>query len=220
MDVDSICAAIAQRLEALPVKSVPAVRALRKEFSRELKSAPAATILAVAQRFIDDPPHRWGRMLGYELVQHHAEASQQLDRPLLERLGHNLDNWADVDCFSTYLSGRAWRKGQITDATVKRWAKSPDRWWRRVAVVSTVPLNTRSHGGTGDTERTLAICNLVLDDRDDMVVKALSWALRELAEWDEGAVRAFVKQHEARLASRIKREVANKLRTGVKNPKD
>jgi 3-methyladenine DNA glycosylase AlkD len=28
---------------------------------------------------------------------------------------------------------------------------------------------------------TLEVCRALIDDRDDMVVKALSWALRELA---------------------------------------
>jgi 3-methyladenine DNA glycosylase AlkD len=52
-----------------------------------------------------------------------------------------------------------------------------------------------------------------------MVVKAMSWALRELIAHDEDAVREFIKEHEDVLASRVKREVNNKLRIGLKNPK-
>ncbi len=33
-----------------------------------------------------------------------------------------------------------------------------------------------------------AMCALLVTDRDDMVVKALSWALRDLAKRDPGAV--------------------------------
>ena len=47
-----------------------------------------------------------------------------------------------------------------------------------------MPLNLRAAGGTGDAERTLAVCAQLAADRDDMVVKALSWALRELIVWD------------------------------------
>jgi 3-methyladenine DNA glycosylase AlkD len=57
----------------------------------------------------------------------------------------------------------------------------------------------------------------VVADRDDMVVKAVSWALRSLLEWDRVAVANFLKEHDAALAARIKREVSNKLRTGRKN---
>jgi 3-methyladenine DNA glycosylase AlkD len=60
---------------------------------------------------------------------------------------------------------------------------------------------------------------MLVNDRDDMVVKAVSWALRELVVHDPGAVREFLGEHEDELAARVKREVRNKLRTGLKNPK-
>ena len=71
----------------------------------------------------------------------------------------------------------------------------------------------------GDGPRTLEICELCTDDRDDMVVKGLSWALRELLERDPATVRAFVEQHETVLAPRVVREVRNKLNSGLKNPR-
>jgi 3-methyladenine DNA glycosylase AlkD len=49
-----------------------------------------------------------------------------------------------------------------------------------------------------------------------MVAKSLSWALRSLIEWDADAVAAFVDEHAAELAPRVKREVRTKLRTGRK----
>jgi 3-methyladenine DNA glycosylase AlkD len=52
-----------------------------------------------------------------------------------------------------------------------------------------------------------------------MIVKAMSWALRELLVHDPEAVTAFMRDHEADLAARVKREVNNKLKTGLKNPK-
>jgi 3-methyladenine DNA glycosylase AlkD len=54
-------------------------------------------------------------------------------------------------------------------------------------------------------------------DRDDMVVKALSWALREVVVWDANAVRAFLETHRDALAPRIMREGRNKLKTGLEN---
>ncbi len=85
-------------------------------------------------------------------------------------------------------------------------------------MVSTVVLNIRSHGGEGDTKKTLGICELLVKDHEDMVVKALSWALRELVVHDPKAVSEFILLHEDILATRVKREVSNKLKTGLKNP--
>jgi 3-methyladenine DNA glycosylase AlkD len=107
----------------------------------------------------------------------------------------------------------------VPDALIHRWAGSEDCWWRRAALVSTVALNVRSHGGFGDVQRTLAVCRLLVDDHDDMVAKAMSWALRHLVIHDPDAVRRFLAEHEAALAPRVKREVRAKLATGLKNPR-
>ena len=102
---------------------------------------------------------------------------------------------------------------------MEQWAHSEDRWWRRAALVSTVALNVRSHGGHGDVPRTLEVCRLLVGDHDDMVVKAMSWALRELVPHDPDALGEFLGEHEHVLAARVKREVRNKLKTGLKNPR-
>jgi 3-methyladenine DNA glycosylase AlkD len=137
----------------------------------------------------------------------------------LLRLGHGINSWFAVDAFACYLAGPAWRENQVADPLIHRWARSRDRWWRRAALVSTVPLNNKARGGTGDTERTLAVCRRLVDDPDDMVVKAMSWALRELAKRDPRSVRSFLEEHAGVLAARVVREVQNKLATGLKNPR-
>jgi hypothetical protein len=72
-----------------------------------------------------------------------------------------------------------------------------------------------SRGGRGDAGRTLDICAQLLDDREPMVIKALSWALRALAKRDPYAVKKFSSRHQDRLPAR---EVRNVLDSGVKRP--
>ena len=136
----------------------------------------------------------------------------------LEQLGEGLDGWGETDPFGCYLSGPAWRERRIRDATVHKWAKSSDRWWRRVAAVSTVPLNCTARGGTGDPRRTFGVCELLAGDRDEMIVKALSWALRELSTKCPELVATYVDDNHQILPARVVREVRNKLNTGLKNP--
>jgi 3-methyladenine DNA glycosylase AlkD len=104
----------------------------------------------------------------------------------------------------------------VTDELFVRWAASPDLWWRRAALVSTVAFNVRSQGGKGDSAHTLAICRILASDHEDMVVKGISWALRELVYFDRRAVEGFLMEFDKVLAGRVKREVGNKLRTGLK----
>jgi 3-methyladenine DNA glycosylase AlkD len=160
---------------------------------------------------------RVARFIGDELIASRPDALAILDCAQLERLGSGISSWDQVDCFACYLSGPAWREGRIDDKAIVQWARSKDRWWRRAALVSTVPLNVKARGGRGDARRTLRICTLLIDDRDEMVVKALSWALRALAGQDPEAVRRFVKENETRLPALARREVQRKLATGRKN---
>jgi 3-methyladenine DNA glycosylase AlkD len=159
------------------------------------------------------------RGMAYELLAAHVGAYASLTRESVEQLGAGIDSWSAVDSFARTLAGPAWRDGLLSDQCIEDWSASQDRWWRRAALVSTVALNMRSQGGQGDAPRTLRICRRLVDDHDDMVVKALSWALRALVPHDPRAVRAFLEQHEDSLAARVKREVRNKLRTGLKNPR-
>lgn len=209
---------IIARLSALTLPDTQTIRNLRREFSKRLAKLPPQLIVDLALKLVGRSEFV-PRFIAYELVQHHKEAIQSLTAKSLSYLGQGIDNWAAVDTFACYLSGPSWREGQIADALIQRWARSQDRWWRRAAVVSTVALNNKARGGRGDATRTLMICEMLLADRDDMVVKALSWALRELSKRDPETVRKFLHDHESTLAPRVTREVNNKLQTGLKNPR-
>ena len=216
--IDRFESEIMANLPSMERKSVPEVRATRRTLSKQIEALSGATVIELALRLL---PHRGfvPRFVGYELVHYHKQAMASLNSRNITALGNGIDDWVAVDTFGCYLSGPAWREHQIPDSLVEKWSRSKDRWWRRAAIVSTVPLNNKARGGKGDVDRTLQICRLVMDDRDDMVVKALSWALRELAKRDRAAVQAFIDTNVERLAPRVLREVGNKLRTGLKNPK-
>ncbi len=207
---------IDRRLNALLAPTTESIRQVRREFSRRLKLAAAKEVVALATT-LRSKGHLH-RLVAYELLLHHREALSSLRSSQLQRLGSGIDSWGAVDTFACYLAGPVWRERQVPDRAIHQWARSKDRWWRRAALVSTVPLNSKAHGGTGDAARTLRVCRLLLPDRDDMVVKAMSWALRELSKRDPTAVRAFLHEHRDTVAPRVQREVRNKLVTGLKNP--
>lgn len=228
---------IAERAESLlreildspEVLMTPALRRIARREAKELKSASGEDVLELCNlliehggsghvRRVEHGPAYESRMVAFEIAATHREAFALLDWRQLERLGRTLDGWASVDQFARKLSGPAWQRGQISDARVRRWATSSDFWWRRTGLVSTIALNER-HLGAGDAARTLAICEFFVEDRADLHVKALSWALRELALRDPEAVIEYILDREDRLAPRVLREVRNKLETGHKQAK-
>jgi 3-methyladenine DNA glycosylase AlkD len=207
---------IVARLLSLRASTTESIRTVRREVSKRLVKTSARSTIALALRLTRR--QTVPRFFAYELVQHHSGALHSLKAKSLEDFGRGNDNWGAVDAFACYLAGPVWRERQVSDALIRRWARSRDRWWRRTALVSTVPLNSKARGGSGDALRTLNICELLVTDRDDMVVKALSWALRALSKRDPQSVRKFLNEHRAVLAPRVAREVSNKLQTGLKNP--
>jgi 3-methyladenine DNA glycosylase AlkD len=215
-DPKALAAAFDAEIRALPLRNTPNVRAVRRRYSRQLKEASPAYMLDLVRELV----HAYGyRGVAYELLLYHKPAFERLGEAEIEELGQGIDRWGAVDSFGRLLSGPAWLRGQVPDELIHKWAHAQDRWWRRAALVSTVALNVKASGGSGDTARTLAVCCLLADDHDDMVLKALSWALRELVPHDPAAVRAFLAEYDGVLAARVKREVRNKLDTGLKNPK-
>lgn len=202
-------------LEALGV-TVPDARRVMRRVRAELKDAPPARVVELAGALARAGTHE-GRGVGYELLGRRRDALETLDRSTVEGLAEGMDNWATVDAFSVTVSGPAWRLGRLDDDDVLAWATSEDRWWRRAALVSTVALNKKSRGGSGDPGRTLAVCEALAEDRDPMVAKALSWALRELVAHDRSGVEAFLDRHGEALPALVRREVRNKLRTGRKS---
>ncbi|MDE2968125.1 MAG: DNA alkylation repair protein [Chloroflexota bacterium] len=222
-------ALLSEILDSPEVLMTPQLRRIARREARELKIASGEEVLELCNFLIEHGgsgrvrrkehgPAYESRMVAFDIAWMHRQAFALLNWRELERLGRTLDGWASVDHFARKLSGPAWQRGQITDARIHRWATSSDFWWRRAGLVSTIALNER-HLGKGDAARTLAICELFIDDRADLHVKVLSWALRELAIRDPDAVIEYIIDREARLAPRVLREVRNKLETGHKQAK-
>jgi 3-methyladenine DNA glycosylase AlkD/GNAT superfamily N-acetyltransferase len=201
---------------ALTIHNTDTERAICRKYSNLVCKASAEYVLTFARKVLFTHGHRWQ---AYELIAGHKAAFHRLGADELEELGQGINSWWSTDSFARTLSGPAWQDGLVSDDLIVKWAKSPDVWWRRAALVSTVAFNIRSQGGKGDVPRTLTICRMQVADHEDMVVKALSWALRELVYFDPQAVEGFIREHEHVLAGRVKREVGSKLRTGLKNPK-
>ena len=215
-DYKKVAKEIFDDIQKVQVKNTPNLRRIRKIYSKKLENAAPGQILNFARYFINNYNYRW---IAFELIRYHKTAIKLIGVKELEEFGKGINSWGAVDVFAGLIAGPAWQHGQVSDDLINDWAHSEDRWWRRTALVCTVALNRRSMGGTGDTPGTLNVCRLLVDDKDDMVVKAMSWALRELIPHNVDAVREFTKEHEHVLASRVKREVNNKITTGLKNPK-
>ncbi len=213
MSPGATAAEIRADIAALPRRDTPHMRGLRKAWSAKLRPADAGEVIAVAQAHERAAPQE-GKWVAYELIRHHKGAFDAVTGAEIEDFAGRIASWYATDAFGTILSGPLWAKGRLPDAMFEAWSRSESRWLRRSALVATVGLNA----SRPDPARTFPLCLRLAADRDDMVEKAASWALRYLSQKDRDAVWAFMEEHGGKFGARVRREVRNKLSTGLKNP--
>lgn len=103
-----------------------------------------------------------------------------------------INNWDLVDCSCREIVGAHVRTNSRSVLT--KLARSSSLWERRIAMISTMPLVR-----DGDFSDALRIAEILLDDRHDLIHKAIGWVLRELGDKDKTALVSFLQQHYERL---------------------
>lgn len=137
------------------------------------------------------------RMLGLIIqVEKFAKTKDESER---EKIYQNyikqfkyINNWDLVDCSCTYIIGKHLMDKDRT--ILYSWAKSQDLWTRRIAIVSTWwPIRK------GDLADVFNISELLLDDKEDLIHKAVGWMLREAGKKDQKKLEAFLTKHYSRM---------------------
>jgi 3-methyladenine DNA glycosylase AlkD len=103
-----------------------------------------------------------------------------------------INNWDLVDCSCREIVGAHLLTGSRKLLT--KLAKSKSLGERRIAMISTMTLVRQ-----GDLDDALRIAELLLDDRHDLIHKAVGWVLREVGDADRPALLAFLKKHYVRV---------------------
>jgi 3-methyladenine DNA glycosylase AlkD len=99
-----------------------------------------------------------------------------------------INNWDLVDASAPYIVGAHLfrRPKELLDEL----AVSDNVWRRRIAIVATIGLI--KHGYAASTFR---IARLLLDDKHDLIHKAMGWALRETGKVSEAKLLDFLQKN-------------------------
>jgi 3-methyladenine DNA glycosylase AlkD len=110
--------------------------------------------------------------------------------------GGRVNNWDLVDASAEYLVGEFLRDaGRDDDPLLDDLAASASLWQRRVAVLATFAFIKAGDGGP-----ILRLAPRLLDDREDLMHKAVGWMLRELGKRvDRRALTGFLDEYAARM---------------------
>lgn len=164
------------------------------------------TVFALAKEFIDLPPAEIERLLDSDVHEVRAGAMSVMDKQtrrkrtpperrkelyeLYLRKHDRIDNWDLVDLGSPYVVG-----GYLADKSrdvLYELARSP-RWWERRTAITATAFFIRN----GDVGDTFSIAELLLDDPEDLVHKAVGGWLRAAGDKDPDGLRTFLDQHAA-----------------------
>lgn len=99
-----------------------------------------------------------------------------------------VNNWDLVDLSAPRIVGAHVEDGDRE--VLERLARSESLWERRIAMLATQHLIRRGDFGTA-----LRIAEMLVDDRHDLIHKAVGWMLREIGDRDRAAEEAFLRRH-------------------------
>jgi 3-methyladenine DNA glycosylase AlkD len=178
---------------------VPATRTIVKRFER--------MPLAEASALLESPVHEHRLAALLVMVRQFQAASRSYSRDEGARLllhaayvesvrGGRVNNWDLVDASAEYLVGEFLRDaGRDDDPLLDDLAASASLWQRRVAVLATFAFIKAGDGGP-----ILRLAPRLLDDREDLMHKAVGWMLRELGKRvDRSALIGFLDEYAARM---------------------
>ncbi|MFB3889108.1 MAG: DNA alkylation repair protein [Candidatus Bathyarchaeia archaeon] len=106
-----------------------------------------------------------------------------------------VNNWAKCDSLCNHTIGDLVQRFPETLADVKSWAESKNRWLRRASAVSLiVPAKKGCF-----LREAFEVCDVLLEDEDDMVQKGYGWLLKEESRNHEKEVFDYVVRNRQRM---------------------
>ena len=115
-----------------------------------------------------------------------------------------INNWDLVDVSAPNIVGDFLLKRDKN--ILYKLVRSENLWERRIAIVSTFSFIRK-----GEFEDALAISELLLDDKQDLIHKAVGWMLREVGKRDEKLLEDFLRQHYTEMPRATLRYVIEKF---------
>lgn len=170
-------------------------RGIRVPRLRELSRKHRNTSPVEAEQLLGSPYHEDRLLALLILVHRYPRSDERVKNEIYKSYLKNtrfINNWDLVDASAPHIVGR--HLHQRSRATLYKLACSGGLWERRIAVMATAHFIKH-----GDFDDTLKIARMLLDDREDLVHKAVGWMLREIGKRDSAIEEDFLEAHYKRM---------------------
>lgn len=164
--------------------TVPNIRRCVKKFYSEI-------YFADMQYFLHSKYHEF-RLFGLLILieKYKKEKIFENKQKIIDFYINNLDyvnNWDLVDLTCYKLLGRFLYDFNLNRQLLYEFAVSKNMWKRRIAIVSTMYFVKKN-----DFADTLKIAKILIDDKEDLLQKAIGWLLREIGKKDINILKKFI----------------------------
>jgi len=186
--------------------AVPDVRRSAKKWLRERPDL-SRTQLVSAVRTLWRPPVHEFRTFAAVLLQLRHGLLDPKDLSRLERMIREAKSWAYVDLLAVHTVGPLVERHDLF-AELDRWARDPDFWVRRSALLAfLLPLKR----GEADWKQFVRYADEMLEEKEFFIRKAIGWVLRDVAKTHPARVVAFVEPRAQRASGVTMREAVKYL---------
>jgi len=115
-----------------------------------------------------------------------------------------INNWDLVDCSAEHIVGAHLFSGDKDP--IYRLAGSETLWERRIGIMSTFHFIKKNH-----FPDTLSIAEILIEDKEDLIHKAVGWMLREIGKRDLKVEEGFLKRFYSRMPRTMLRYAIEKF---------
>jgi len=102
----------------------------------------------------------------------------------------NINNWDLVDLSAPKISGDYIFNNPKEKKTLYNLSKSDNLWERRIAILSTFAFIKNN-----EFDEAIKISEILLNDKHDLIHKAVGWMLREIGNRNQAKEETFLKKH-------------------------
>lgn len=162
---------------------VPVLRRLAREYQ--------TLSLAEVETLLQSEIHEYRQIALFVLVRQFKRGDEALRRDIYTlylRYTAHINNWDLVDASAAHIVG-AWLQNR-SRVPLQRLAATGTLWERRIAMLATLHYIRR-----GEFEETLRLAQLLIQDQEDLIHKAVGWMLREVGKQAPATAEAFVRRH-------------------------
>jgi 3-methyladenine DNA glycosylase AlkD len=193
--------------------SVPALRGVTTAWRKAAGPITAADLTSLV-RALWDRPYFECRLAAVLLLERDAALLSLEDMELLEHLLRRCGTWALVDSLAANAAGDVVRRHPETGPVLDRWARDPDFWIRRSALLALLgPLRR----GGGDFDRFARYADQMLEEKEFFIRKAIGWVLRETGKRQPDLVTSWLEPRLHRASGVTVREAVKPLAPDVRD---